>query len=206
MKIIVRSLALICVLLCGAACTSTKPAVPVVEQASKKPQSTTNPTSLLKLNPVEQTILTYTGKSTDYVTQGKTGAISEASGATFIIKIIRDRWIDVTVRPKDGLPWHLAVGAPTSKSIADLVIGKNYGGMRLSNHPDYGELDFSGDGRGYNTTSGIFAIHELEIAPDGTVLRLAVDIFMHGDNMSTSGLMAALRYHSRVEIPVQSML
>ena len=88
------------------------------------------------------------------------------------------------IYPADGTWWYFSLQAPTG---AELRPGTYENALRWPFQGASPGLDFSGDGRGCNTLTGRFIIHDIAFDVAGQLQRIAVDFEQHCE-----GGMAAL--------------
>lgn len=136
-----------------------------------------------------QTFLSYTSEPGDYIGQGQSRVFTPAE-SSFSSMISQDnREIAVTVFPA-GSFWHLHMAAPEGQK---LLPGVYEGATRWPFQvPSTPGLDFSGDGRGCNTSTGRFEILEAVYAPFGYVERFHATFEQHCEG-STPALFGEIR-------------
>lgn len=123
-----------------------------------------------------QTFLSFTSQSGDYIGQGETLMFTPTdSGFTSMISQ-DNRELAVSVLPSSSF-WDLHLTAPAGTK---LLPGVYEGASRWPfQAPPTPGLDFSGDGRGCNTSTGRFVVLEAVYAPFGYVERFHATFEQH---------------------------
>lgn len=123
-----------------------------------------------------QTFLSYTSQPGDYIGQGQSRTFTPTDSG-FSSMISQDnREIAVSVLPS-GSFWYLHLAAPEGQK---LLPGVYEGATRWPfQAPPTPGLDFSGDGRGCNTSTGRFEVLEAVYAPFGYVERFHATFEQH---------------------------
>lgn len=123
--------------------------------------------------------LVFTGDAGDYISQGQTWSYTDGVQATASSDL---RMVSVSVWTDTW--WNLELQAPAG---AQLVPGVYEGATRYpfngSNEPG---LSLSGDGRGCNTLTGRFQVHEAEYGPYGYLIRFRASFEQHCEGGETA--------------------
>ncbi|MGB4069878.1 MAG: DUF6299 family protein [Nitrospira sp.] len=123
-----------------------------------------------------QTFLSYTSQPGDYIGQGQSRIFTPADSGFSSMVSQDNREIAVSVLPS-GSFWHLHLAAPEGQT---LLPGIYEGATRWPfQAPPTPGLDFSGDGRGCNTSTGKFEVLEAVYAPFGYVERFHATFEQH---------------------------
>jgi hypothetical protein len=119
---------------------------------------------------LDLTEVTFDSEPGDYVGQGVTQTLAGAVDAGRIGAGVR-----ITVAGDET--WRLSFAPPEGE---DLLTGPYESAMRYPfQSPSRPGLSISGAGRGCNTLTGRFEVHEAEFGPDGEVLVFAADFEQH---------------------------
>lgn len=144
-----------------------------------------------------QTVLTYFSEPGDYIGGGQQASYGAADGA-FNVSPNFGNSLDVSFNtPTFSHWWNLSFAAADAQV---LVPGSYENSQRFpfqaSGHPG---LDFSGDGRGCNQSTGRFDILELTRDSAGQVTSLAIDFEQHCEGAAPA-LFGQFRYNSNVPL------
>jgi hypothetical protein len=139
----------------------------------------------LRVTLTDDTTLSFESESGDYIGQGKTFSATPEDG---IITTSRnyDHGITISYQPHSDEPiwWTLDLAAPFDEQLEP---GTYKGATRFpfqdSNDPG---LDFSGSGRGCNTSTGEFTINSVSYDTDGGVQSLSADFTQYCGASSSS--------------------
>ena len=123
-----------------------------------------------------QNTLVFTGDDGDYISQGQTWSYTDGVTATansensmVSVSVWTDTW------------WNLELEAPAGQQ---LVPGTYEGATRYPfNDAHEPGLTLSGDGRGCNTSTGRFVVHEAEYGPFGYVINFRASFEQHCEGM-----------------------
>lgn len=122
--------------------------------------------------------LSFTSDPGDWIGGGATSSYSTTAGDTFGVSgANNDGVITVSVNAADGEWWYLNLAAPSGQALA---AGDYTGATRYPFNiaPNPG-LDFTGDGRGCNTSTGSFTINDVTFGPEGYVQQLDATFVQH---------------------------
>lgn len=114
----------------------------------------------------------------DFIGQGESRTITPADGSQFTAMSSQDnREIAVSVFPVAGNFWHLHMAAPVGQQLVPGVYeGATRWPFQATTEPG---LDFTGDGRGCNTSTGRFEVLEAVYGPLGYVERFHATFEQH---------------------------
>ena len=132
------------------------------------------------------TFLFFDSPAGDYIGDGRKRTFTPADGRFTTLN-----WgngIDISFQGDER--WSLQLAAPPGR----LLVPGVYEGERFGAR-DLGTLDFSGDGRGCNQTSGSFEVFEIETGVGGGVERLAVDFVQRCEGFDPP-LIGSLRFNA----------
>jgi hypothetical protein len=138
----------------------------------------------------QSTFLTFSSQKGDYIGQGESHRYTLADGvwsASYLPNYGGRPAITLGIRPKDGVYnwwWNLSLAAPLGRQLA---VGTYETARRWPfEPPDQPGLDFSGSGRGCNTSTGRFVITELALGPDNSVDSLHATFEQHCEGVSVA--------------------
>jgi Divergent InlB B-repeat domain len=141
--------------------------------------------------PAPRTALFLDSQPGDYMGQGRQ-ALFNGDNSTWTVAPVSSGRNGVRVTVSDVTSWTLQFAAPTGATLAP----GTYSGANSSYSGPAPYLSVLGESR-YCDTSGWFIVRELALAPDGSVLRLAIDFEQHCA-ANDPALFGALRYNSTV--------
>jgi hypothetical protein len=147
----------------------------------------------------------YTSSPQSWVGAGQTVSVTPISGFVFTPSRNYDNGVsfsinDSTTNPNFGAQrwWYLDFSAPHN---APLVVGTYQGATRWPFQATTAPgLSFSGNGRGNNTLTGSFNVHEISYGADGTVLSFAVDFVQYDEGIQSWWNVGSIRFNSDVPI------
>lgn len=126
-----------------------------------------------------QSSLVFTGDAGDYISQGQTWSYTDGVQATASSDL---RTVSVSVWTDTW--WNLEFQAPAG---TQLVPGIYEGATRYPfNDDNTPGLSLSGDGRGCNTLTGRFEVHEAEYGPYGYLVRFHASFEQHCEGGQTA--------------------
>ncbi|WP_171089370.1 hypothetical protein [Usitatibacter rugosus] len=140
-----------------------------------------------------ETVFSFRSDPQDYVGAGQTRRFTPADGNMFME--ITFKKVIFNLDSPSGY-WTAAFSAP---NYSDLVPGVYENAERFQT-PGNGGLDVGGEGRGCNTTTGRFVVHEVVVAPGDVVQRFAVDFVQHCEGFAPA-LTGSIRFNSAVPLP-----
>jgi hypothetical protein len=124
----------------------------------------------------EMTAVVLDGEPGDGISNGHTWTFVDPS-EIFVMDLTTPAWLRVTVQSSTF--WNIDVRAPDGST---LVPGSYENAERASfASPGHPGLDISGDGRGCNTVSGRFTVHEAVWGADGKPVTFAATLEQHCD-------------------------
>lgn len=130
--------------------------------------------------PVANVGLFFESEPGDYIGQGQALQFTNLDGA-FLVRRNTNNGVGVIFNgASPDTWWHLNFAAPQN---AQLEVGAFENATRWPfQDPDQPGLDFSGSGRGCNTSSGQFQVLDIAYAPTGDIDRLAVKFEQRCEN------------------------
>ena len=153
-----------------------------------------------------QNILFYHSEPGDYIGGGVDATFDATMGTFSVLASISPSWVRLSFNtPSYSHWWYLNLVAPNN---APLQPGAYEGSARwpfqAATQPG---LDFSGDGRGCNTSTGRFDVYELVRDGTGTIVQFAANWEQHCEGM-VPALFGQIRFNSDVPIikPVSILL
>jgi hypothetical protein len=118
----------------------------------------------------------FTSDAGDWVGGGQSYSYDTTAGDTMgVTGSSNDGGVNLSVDGANGDWWYLDLAAPTGKTLAP---GTYTGGTRFGG-PDAPAIDFSGNGRGCNQTTGSFTINTIKWGPNGYVEALDAAFEQH---------------------------
>lgn len=153
--------------------------------------------------PAELTAMFIDSEPGDFVGQGEQRYFTPAAGYTFTARTDAARnWVSfgVTSVSASSQYWAFEFRAPPGQALA---VGDYEGARRLNgNSSDIPTFSFGSRYRGSNTSESRFTVRQFEVAPDGTLTRLAVSF----ERLSGSRFVfGELHYHS-TGIPLPALI
>jgi hypothetical protein len=144
----------------------------------------------------DKTVLIFDSRPGDYIGQGRGFTLTPVDG---VITATRSADNTVSVGFDGSTWWDLYFAAPDD---GPLVPGVYENAMRWPfQDPGRPGLSVSGDGRGCNTVTGRFVVHEA-VYDSGTPTRLAVDYEQHCEG-GAAALFGWVRFNSSVALPLR---
>lgn len=117
------------------------------------------------------------------------GPSNARAGATITVDFGEHKYWSILIATADRSALRVAGYVPAAR------MGGSRPGERLAT------LDFSGCGRGSNTSLGSFEVREVRWGPGNAVAALAVDFTVYEEGQDHSVVWGALRYRSDVPVP-----
>ncbi len=126
--------------------------------------------------PVAPASLTMTSDPGDFIGQGQTWSYATAGRDAFSTSYTGEA-VQIAVDGANGDWWYVRFSAPNGQQLAP---GTYAGATRYPfQAPSVPGLSVSGEGRGCNTLTGSFEVHEARYAADGTLARLRATFEQH---------------------------
>lgn len=152
---------------------------------------------LLCVQPLSAATFLYLNSETsDYIGQGIEQTITDA-GTTFTATRNFDNGVKVWLQ--GGASWTTDFAAPGD---VELVPGTYIGAIRFPfQSPTQPGLSISGEGRGCNSLTGHFTVHEVQYGPSDTVTQFAANFEQHCEG-GTPALTGAIRFNSDLPIVI----
>ena len=142
------------------------------------------------------TVILFNSQTGDYIGQGKDQILTLLDGHITATKNAHE---GVSVAFDGDDPWELDFAGPDDTPLA---VGPFEGAMRYpfqqAGNPG---LDVYGAGRGCNTLTGRFDVLEVDLDPNGIVLRFAADFEQHCGGQ-TPALFGKVRYNASGPSPI----
>lgn len=145
----------------------------------------------------------YTSSPTSFVGHGETVLVTPALGFAFTVRRNFDDGVSLAINnfssdPSSSSWWYLDFSAPFD---APLSVGSYLGATRwpFQDAANPG-LDFSGNGRGNNTLTGMFNVLEIVYAPAGGVTTFAADFLQYDAGIESWWNLGSVRYNSDIAI------
>lgn len=137
----------------------------------------------------------YISQPGDWIGQGLTALLAADAGCSMGVSLSKDGVISIDMGYRCPSGWSLDLAAPQHRTIQP---GRYGPAERIPFQPARkAGLTMSGDGRGCNTLTGRFYVHQVAYGADGKVEALAADFEQHCDGRATA-LFGQVRYHSDV--------
>ena len=144
-----------------------------------------------------QTVLTYVSDAGDYIGQGEEVTFTAADGSFSVVPTYANGLNVTFTTPTFSHWWYLYFGAADAQV---LVAGSYENTERFAfKSPGHPGLDFTGDGRGCNTSTGRFNLLEIERDAAGQVVKLAIDFEQHCEG-GVPALFGQVRFNSDVPL------
>ena len=143
---------------------------------------------------VPRTTLSFQGAAGDYISQGKSTAVSEATGTvstTYETGYFRTRFQALDL----AYWWYLDLASPNGEPLQPGAYGDAW---RASFRNGHNGLDFGGDGRGCNEVFGKFEVLEIGYDSTGRLNRFAADFEQRCETVTSPLLRGSVRINSTI--------
>jgi hypothetical protein len=143
---------------------------------------------------IQQTSLSFKGDAGDYISQGKSGFFTDATGTvstTYENGYFRTRFQG----PNLSYWWYLDLASPNGEA---LVPGTYNDAWRAPLRNGNNGLEFSGDGRGCNTVFGKFNVLEVGYDTTGRLNRFAADFEQRCETVTSPLVRGSIRINSAI--------